>query len=78
MPKLKMRESDQRLRDFRAAVAKQMAYLGISKEDLTTSMRMSRSTLWAKLKSPDQFRVGELRLLYSTLRFSPEDQRIVI
>lgn len=78
MPKQKASASDQRKRSFRTVIAKQMTFLGISKEQLTAHMKMSRTTLWSKLNDPDSFRVRELRLLYDVLKFSEEEMRILL
>ena len=39
---------------------------------------ISRSALWAKIKNPNDFRVGELLVLYSVLKFSEEERHILL
>lgn len=73
MPRLKLTESQQRVRSFQAVVAKQLTYYGYSKDQLAESMQMGRTSLWAKLKNPENFRVRELRRLCNILSIPSED-----
>lgn len=38
---------------------------------------ISRSTLWAKINDPNEFKVGELLMLYNVLKFSDEEKHIL-
>lgn len=38
---------------------------------------ISRSTLWAKIRDPSEFRVGELLTLFNALKFSEEEKHIL-
>ena len=41
-------------------------------------MHMSRTSFWEKMNNPDNFRVGELRQLYSLLEFEDNDKNILL
>ncbi len=78
MPKLKCTEQQKKVTAFQATVMKQLILLGISKDDLADALLMSRSTLWARLKDPYQFRLCELNQLHKILRFAQEDRSILL
>ncbi len=78
MPRLRESTEQARVTQFKAAVAKYLTLRGVSKESLTASMCMSRSTLWEKLNNPDNFRLGELRQLYTILEFDEVDRQILL
>lgn len=77
MPKLKCFQQQVTNRSFRAVVMKQLIVLNLSKDELAKVLCMSRSTLWAKLNDPTQFRVGELIQLHTTLQFSEEEKELL-
>ncbi len=78
MTRLRETPEQARITLFKAAVAKYLTLRGLSKESLTTVMCMSRSSLWEKLNNPDNFRIGELRQLYTVLEFDEADRQILI
>lgn len=78
IPKLRESPEKARITHFKAAVAKYLALRGITKENLISSLHMSRTSFWEKMNNPDSFRVGELRQLYSLLDFSEDDKNILL
>lgn len=78
IPKLREPPEKARITQFKAAVAKYLALRGITKESLIASMHMSRTSFWEKMNNPDNFRVGELRQLYSLLEFEDNDKNILL
>lgn len=78
IPKLREPPEKARFTRFKAAVAKYLALRGMTKENLISSLHMSRTSFWEKMNNPDNFRVGELRQLYSLLDFDDDDKDILI
>lgn len=78
IPKLRESPEKARFTRFKAAVAKYLALRGMTKENLISSLHMSRTSFWEKMNNPDNFRVGELRQLYSLLDFDDDDKDILI
>lgn len=78
IPKLRETPEKARFTRFKAAVAKYLALRGMTKENLISSLHMSRTSFWEKMNNPDNFRVGELRQLYSLLDFDDDDKDILI
>lgn len=78
IPKLRESPEKARFTRFKAAVAKYLALRGMTKENLISSLHMSRTSFWEKMNNPDNFRVGELRQLYSLLNFDDDDKDILI
>lgn len=50
-------------KDFQRAILSQMVFTGIGRAELAAAARMSERTLRTKLKSPERFTLGELRLI---------------
>lgn len=48
----------------------------MTRSELAAVLNISRSTLYKKIKSPSKFTVGELRVLFSRLRFEQEEKNM--
>ena len=78
IPKLRESPEKARFTRFKAVVAKYLALRGMTKENLISSLHMSRTSFWEKMNNPDNFRVGEPRQPYSLLDFDDDDKDILI
>ena len=63
---------------FQSLVAKNLKECRLRKEDLPTKLFMSRASLYNKLREPELFTLGELRLLFKVLKFTQEEISRVI
>jgi DNA-binding Xre family transcriptional regulator len=60
MPKLKPSDKEKRRQQIKDNIDHALIDRHISKEDLWTSIGMSRSTFYDRLKQPDTIQIGEL------------------
>ncbi|NLT38971.1 MAG: hypothetical protein GXX89_00755 [Clostridiales bacterium] len=54
-------------------IAKNMRLYRIDKDDLAAEIRVSRTTLYNRLRRPSDFTFSELQLLFRALHFTQED-----
>lgn len=64
------RECKRRDDIFRAKIAHQLCLLNMRKKDLIGKMGLPESTFYAKMKSPEKFTLGEIRIICEILRLS--------
>lgn len=75
MPRQKQSKNEMINRKIIAVISKYMALRGCSgKDKLMEVMGISRSALYARWNNPDNFRLGELRIVYDYLHV-PDEER---
>ncbi len=75
MPRLKQSKNEMINRSIIAVISKYMALRGCSSKDkLMEVVGISRTALYARWNNPDNFRLGELRLIYDYLHV-PDEER---
>ena len=77
MPKLRESAEKTKITQFKAAISKALILQSMSKDELAQALHMSRSSLWSKLNHPDEFRLGELKRLFSLLDIDDSDKQIL-
>lgn len=75
MPRLKQSKNEMINRSIIAVISKYMALRGYSSKDkLMEVLGISRTALYARWNNPDNFRLGELRIIYDYLHV-PDEER---
>lgn len=59
---------------FRGSIRNQMEIRRISVQELAKKSGMKASTLYAKIRKPDTFTMGELRNIYKALQLPVEEK----
>ena len=74
MPKLKINESELRCRKLRGCIKNAQEIQGINTIKTAELTGIPVSTLYARLKTPDDFSVGELRAVFRVLKITSEEK----
>lgn len=76
VPRLKQSKNEMINRSIIAVISKYMTIRGcVSKEKLMDVLGISRTALYARWNNPDNFRLGELRMVYDFLHV-PDEERV--
>lgn len=73
MPRIKQYADKYRKEDFEGRCRAQMALMGIADRELAEIVGMSHTTLWRRIRNPDELRMGELVKLIQALQLGEQD-----
>ena len=74
VPRLKVNESELRGRKLRGCIKNAQEIQGINTIKTAELTGIPVSTLYARLKNPDDFSVGELRAVFRVLKITSEEK----
>lgn len=78
MPRVIENEVVQKNRTIRAVIAKNMALLDLSDEDVAIKLHCVKRTFQNKKRDPETFTLEELRRLAKALKFSDEEKAMIL
>lgn len=73
MPRIKQYADKYRAADFEGRCRAQMALMGLDERRLAELVGMSHTTLWRRIRNPDELKIGELVKLAAVLGLGVED-----
>ena len=73
MPRIRQYADKYRREDFEKRCRVQMALLELSDREVAELTGMSHTTLWRRIRNPDELRMGELVMLVQVLQLGVED-----
>lgn len=73
MPRIRQNADKYRREDFERRCRAQMVLLGLDDRALAEQIGMSHTTLWRRIRNPDELRVEELVKLIDALKLGVED-----
>lgn len=76
MPRLKETENQKKDNFVRAYIAKNKELVGLTDQEISARLHMTRNTYYLKKKKPSTFTLGEIRKLVEILKFSEEEKKV--
>ena len=73
MPRIRQYADKYRAQDFEGRCRAQMALMGLDERGLAEIVGMSHTTLWRRIRNPDELRMGELVKLIQALQLGEQD-----
>lgn len=78
MPKLRKTESEQKNTLLIGTIRKYLSMRGATVEDLATSARVGETTMYRRMREPDELTLGELRAIVRKLQIPVDEFKTII